>query len=261
MLIDPAQQLLMLLSAFWWGYLSGLVLEGMYASHILLGVYLPPGFMQRCYQKPLPLLHRSTAFPKAEKRRWIRGSVRALTQILFCLIFTVGVLLLLYYYNNGAIRISVLLLALVGLAAFRLTLARILPYLTAYLAFGLAVLRAYLWAIACLPVRALLVLLRMLCAPLHTLCKRLYHRSMTRRSLALCRRQLALAQVGLLERAVIKTKKEEKDAKREKDPHGVDHPHTRRAALRCGARHLRKSLDGVEQSKSRAGCPAGKAGN
>ena len=261
MLIDPAQQLLMLLGAFWWGYLSGLVLEGMFASHILLGVYLPPGFIHRLYQKPLPLLHRCASFPKAENRRWIRGAVRALTQILFCVIFAVGVMLLLYYYNNGAIRISVLLLALVGLGSFRLTLSRILPYLTAYLAFGLAVLRAYLWAALCLPVRVLLVLLRMLCAPLHTLCKRLYHRSMARRSSALCRRQLALAQVGLLERAVIKTKKEEKDAKREKDPHGVDHSHTRRAALRRGARHLGKSPDGVEQGKSRAGGPAGKAGS
>ncbi len=260
MQINPSWQLSMLLCAFLWGYFSGLVFEGMLASHILLGVYLPPKFMQAAYSKPLPLLHRCVPTPMPNKRRWVRGTVQALTQVLFCVLFAAGVIVLLYYYNNGAIRWSVLLLALLGLGAFRLTLARVLPYLTAYLAFFFAVLRVYVLAVLRLPFLLLALLLHVLCLPMRRLLRCVHTRLVLRTSSALCRRQLLLAKQGLREMAVTKIKEEEKYAKAKKDPHGMDYPSARRFGFRRGARYLRKSADGVEQSKSGAGGVARKAG-
>ena len=260
MQINPSWQLAMLLCSFSWGYFSGLVLEGMLASHILLGLYLPPKFMHAAYARPLPLLRCCLPTPTQNKRRWVRGAVRAITQTLFCVVFAAGVILLLYYYNNGAIRWSVLLLSLLGLGAFRLTLARVLPYLTAYLAFFFALLRAYVLAVLRLPFLLLALLLHTLCLPLCRLWRHVRARVALRRSCVLCRRQLHLARQGLLGRSVTKIKEEKTYAKAKKDPHGVDHSHTRHFGVRRGTGDLRQPLDGVEQGQSRAGGLAGKRG-
>jgi hypothetical protein len=195
--IYPAKQLAMLLSAFSLGFCMGGVWELIAAARILLGVYLPPESMRARYESPLPFLKRGVPWPSKGRGRVRRALTVAIGDLHFCLLFALGVILLLYYYNDGAIRPLALLCAFLGLGAFRVTLARVCPYLTARLAYLLAVLRAYVRAMLRLPVRLLAVLGRLLARPVCALWRRVRRWRLHRASAALCRAQLALAQRGL----------------------------------------------------------------
>ena len=114
--IYPALQLALLLGAFAWGICLGGIWELVHISRILLGVYQPPAYMEACYARPLPWLHRPVPFLRQGigRRAW-RNTVVAVGDCLFCLLFAAVVVLLLYRYNDGAFRLSVPLLALLGL--------------------------------------------------------------------------------------------------------------------------------------------------
>ncbi len=247
--IYPARQLAMLLSAFSLGFSMGGVWELIAAGRILFGVYLPPAWMRAVYARPLPLVRRCVPWPSATARRGRRALVIALGDCLFCLVFALGTVLLLYYYNDGAIRPLALILAFVGLFAWRVTLSRILPRLTAWLAYSIAVLRIYIWALFCLPVRIAVTLVR-LCVlhPVRALWRRFRLRRLGRISAALCRRQLQAACEGLCppQDEKMKEREDPNATKTKKDPAGVGDPHPRRARVRRRAGDLGQSAHGVE---------------
>ena len=161
--ISPAVQLTMMLWAFVWGVLLGLLWELLTVSRILLGVYTPPDRMRARYDRPLPLLHRPVPFEKKGVRALWRRVATGIGDVLFCLSAAVCVILLLYRYNSGAFRLSVPLLTLTGLGVFRATVARMLARPTAYLAYAAGAARCYLGALTALLVRPLLMLTGAIC--------------------------------------------------------------------------------------------------
>ncbi len=246
MQINPAWQLAMLLSSFLFGFAMGGVWELMAAARILFGVYLPPESMRALYERPLPLLRRAPTYPSKQARRVRRAAVIALGDCLFCLCFALGIILVLYYYNDGVIRPLALLLALGGLGIWRVSLSYVLPVITAYLAYFWAVLRLYAGALLALPVRLLIKLVQCcVLRPVRALLRVLRMRLLGRTSRKLCAAQLLLANKGL---AGSKNQKKERENpnERKKDPDAVGDSHTHRAGVRGGIGAFRQSLDGME---------------
>ncbi|MBR6726876.1 MAG: spore cortex biosynthesis protein YabQ [Clostridia bacterium] len=190
--IYPGEQLAMLLSALLGGMAMGALWEAIAALRIVLGAYRPPERMRRCYARPLPLLGRCVPFEGRRPlgRVW-RGLVIALGDLLFCLCFAVTVILILYRYHNGALRLSVPVLALLGFAAFHRLAVLLLSPLVDRVAYGLSALLMYFTAGIKLPLWGLLW--RPACAVIG----RVVDRRLRRRSAALCKAQLALARNGL----------------------------------------------------------------
>ena len=193
--IHPRLQLAMLLVSLLWGLLMGALWELLTASRILLGAYEPPKRMRGRYEKPLPLLHRPVPFARKNPlRRLWRGLLIALGDLLFCLALALSAVLILYRYNSGILRLSVPVLLLLGLGAFRL-LAKKLP-LNDYFAYTLAAGRLYL-----------LALLGLLCRPLAWLARGIKKRRAAALSARLCKEQLLQAALGF-EKPVPQVKQE-----------------------------------------------------
>jgi hypothetical protein len=123
--------------------------------------------------------------------------VVALLDCLFCVIFAVGPILLLYAYNDGELRLSVPVLALLGLGTWHALGDRLLRVPMAYFAYGSAAAMLYAGALLRLPLRGLCLLAtRLLLRPVATLLRHMTARRMQRRSYALCQRQLQWASIG-----------------------------------------------------------------
>ena len=186
--INPTQQLLMLTTALLRGAMLGLFWEALAALRIVLGAYRPPERMRQQYAKRLPLLHRSVPFEKKGRLgRLGRGTLTAVLDLLFCLLFTVTVLLTLYAYADGRIRLSVPLVMLGGFGLMHAAATTVLSPLMAYFAYGLAAAVVYLTA-----------LLRLLVRPLHRLLRAVRRYRQRRVSAALCAAQLKQAAQGVL---------------------------------------------------------------
>ena len=258
MQIYPDRQLLLLLCAFMLGVAQGLVWELFVAVRILLGAHLPPERYLALYKRPLPLLGRSVPLPAGRGRRVWRGSVRAVCDVLYCICFALALILLLYDQNDGAWRLSVPVLALLGLAAFRVVFARPLCALAAYTAFFLAAGGVYIRVLLVLPIRGMRhFVTRLFVRPIRALFRVLYARMLSHTSAALCRAQLAAAATGFARLPLInKRKKINGKAKEENNADAMDHPRTHRGHIRGRARHWRGEADGAEppaKGKRRAG--------
>ena len=209
--IHPRLQLAMLLAALFTGLAMGVVWELLTAFRILLGAYRPPERMRGRYARPLPLLRRPVPFARKDPlRRLWRGIVIALGDLLFCLALSLSAVLILYRYNSGVLRLSVPVLLLLGLGAFRL-LSKKLP-ITDHFAYVLAAGRLYL-----------LAFLGLLCRPLLLAANGIRKRRAAALSARLCQAQLALAAVGF-EGEPPRLKKERKKKRCQKRPKAAPPP-------------------------------------
>lgn len=225
--IYPARQAEMFLAAFSLGLGAGLFGQVLLAIRTVLGAYLPSERMRALYERPLPLLHRPVGFPTQRARRFRCFFVAFCGDLLFCLVCALGLLLLLYDYNNGAWRVSVPVLFLLGLASFRVLTSRVLARMNDYFALGLSAFLCYARAGVCWPVRATVSLVRrFVIAPVRRVVAALCRKQRARRSLRLCRAQLALAAHGL----IVKERKMS-DVKKEGHTSAMDHQDPDRAAV------------------------------
>ncbi|MBO5355548.1 MAG: spore cortex biosynthesis protein YabQ [Clostridia bacterium] len=258
--IYPELQFAMLLGAFLGGVCLGGVWELFCASRILFGAYEPPPFMRARYACLLPLLRRPVPFErKGVSRRLWRSIVIGLCDVLFCLLFAVFIILLLYRYNDGAFRFSVPMLSLVGFALFRTVSSRWLSLAEAYLAYGIAAASLYLAALLALPPKGMKYLFgRFVLRPAREAYRRLALRCMRRRSAELCAMQLKWAECGFEGECPKAPKKKgrmryEKKDRGQDNTHAMGDPHPHSGHIRGGSRHRRKSLDGMESAS-----PAGR---
>jgi hypothetical protein len=155
--------------------------------------------MHALYLRPLPLLGRPVGLSRRGRaRRFWRALVVAVLDLLFCTVFAVTVILVLYRYHSGAIRMAAPLLALLGFALFRLAVGRFFAFAVGYLAFFLSAAGRYLLAGLCLPfIGAWRLMDLVLFRPVRRLFARIAAWRARRISRALCQRQLALAARGL----------------------------------------------------------------
>ena len=158
--IYPQRQLAMFLAALWLGGSMGGLHVLVLALRTLVGAYLPPEEMRARYARPLPLLGKAVGFERGATRRVWRALVIFVTDLCFCLVFCVRLILLLYRYNDGAWRLSVPLLCLLGFAFFVLLVRRFFAHLNDDAAYFLAVALLYFKAALLLPIRLVLRLLR-----------------------------------------------------------------------------------------------------
>ena len=255
--IYPELQLAMLLGAFLGGVCLGGVWELLCASRILLFAYTAPEFMRERYARPLPLLHRPVSFERkgGANKLW-RGIVIGVGDLLFCLLFAVLIVLLLYRYNDGEIRCSVPVLALLGLALFRTASSRFLTLVEAYLAYGIAAGWLYLRALLSLPPRGMRYLLtRFVLRPARRAYRHIELRRMRQRSAELCAMQLKWAECGF-EGECPKAFEKKGRIRHEKKDRGKDnthavgdlHPHS--GHIRGGSRHRRQSAAGMESAST-----------
>ena len=195
--IYPHRQLLLFALSTAWGAMGVLLLWAFAALRVSIGAYVPPREWAALYARPLPLLHRA---PLGKGRRAGRAFCAisvALCDAVFCVILATGEILLLYEYNDGAMRLLAPVCALVGLGvAHRLT-ARVRDVATAYLGYGMAALRAYLLALCKLPLLgAVWVWRQLVLRPARALARRIAERHLKKTSKALCRMQLEQAKNG-----------------------------------------------------------------
>ena len=204
--IYPALQLQMLTAALLGGFLFGAVFELLGVLRTLLFLHAPPPFMHARYLAPLPLLRRPLGLRCEKGRCVLRGVVIFVQDLLFCCAFSTFVVLVLYAYNDGVIRLSVPALALLGLLLFRVLLSPLFGRVNAYLAFVLALLLRYIARTVMLPFCLLWRLARrVLWRAVRSLYLTMRKRRLYRISCALCRAQCANAETGFL-----KIKKEAK---------------------------------------------------
>lgn len=138
MAIYPFRQLAMIAAAFLSGLLSGVVFEVLRLAALLLGAYSPPSYMRARYEKPLPLVGVSVPWQRRGVRRVWQVLTVAFFDVICCLFVAVAAILILYVYNDGAVRLSVPFVLLLGLGIFRVALARLTEPFFAYLAYGMA---------------------------------------------------------------------------------------------------------------------------
>ena len=258
--IYPELQFAMLLGAFLGGICLGGVWELLTASRILFGAYSAPEFMRERYARVLPLLHRPVPFRrKGVSRRLWRGIVIGTDDLLFCLLFAVFFILLLYRYNDGAFRFSVTVLSLLGLALFRTLSPRWLSFAEAYLAYGFAAVSLYLAALlALLPKGMRYLLVRFVLHPAQRMYRRIEIRHLRRRSAELCAMQLKWAERGF-EGECPKASEKKGRIRYEKKDRGKDNTHAMGDAhphfghIRGGSHHRCKSSVGVESAPSTQG--------
>lgn len=214
--VSQGQLLALLVASLGTGLFMGLFWELLAAFRIVLGAYVPPERMRTVYERPLPLLSRSVPFDsKKHPRRLWRGLVIAVLDLLFCLCFGIALILLLYRYQNGVLRLSAPIAALIAYAAFhRVALLTAAPAVS-YLAYGISAARLYAAALLALPFRGLgLLYRRCILPPVCAAADKIRARRAARRSAALCAMQLAQARNGLSP-ADVKTKGTEKHGKKD----------------------------------------------
>lgn len=253
--IYPELQFAMLLCAFLGGICLGGVWELLSASRILFGAYEPPPFMRARYDRVLPLLHRSVPFErKGIRRRLWRSIVIGVGDLLFCLLFAVFIILLLYRYNDGAFRFSVPVLALIGFALFRALSSRWLTLAKAHLAYGIAATSLYFAALLMLPPKAVKYLCkRFVLCPAQRAYRRVEIRRMRHRSAELCAMQLKWAERGFEGECPKVPKKKgrmryEKKDRGKDNTHAVGDPHPHSGDIRGVSRHRRHATVGVERA-------------
>ncbi len=140
--IYPQRQLAMFLAALFLGVRMGAFRMLLSALRTLAGAYVPPEGMRVRYEKQLPLLHTGVRFERGRACLAWRATVVFLTDLVFCLAFCVSLILLLYRFNDGAWRLSVPVLSIMGFALFSLLSNRffhpvntVLPENSSFLAF------------------------------------------------------------------------------------------------------------------------------
>ena len=241
--ILPALQGKLFLGAFLLGVLQGGIFSLLTALHVPLGAYQPPKRYRALYQRRLPCLPAGVPFPCAQKRRHWRCTVIFVTDLLFCLEFSASLILLLYAYHNGALRLAVPILALLGFAAFRVALSHVLVQLTAFESYVLLLLFAYLRLFLRFLCRTLCGILQYAFRPVRALFAALWRCYFKRRSLALCRAQLQAARRGLApvpRREVHHVKRQKEKASPAMGDLSAYHRH-----FFGGAFHFRQSIDGA----------------
>ena len=252
--INPAQQLLMLTTALLRGAMLGLFWEALAALRIVLGAYRPPERMRRQYAKRLPLLHRGVPFDKKGRLgRLGRGALTAVLDLLFCLTFTVTVLLTLYAYADGRIRLSVPLVMLGGFGLMHAAATTVLSPLMAYFAYGLAAAGVY-WG----------ALLRLLARPLRGLWRAVRRSHSRHVSAALCAAQLKQAAHGVLGGKNVERKGRRRYGKKntgQNNGAAMGDPHPDPGHIRGGGGRQRSQRHGGGAQQGTGGAGAGRNGS
>ncbi|MBQ3483574.1 MAG: spore cortex biosynthesis protein YabQ [Clostridia bacterium] len=244
--IDPYLQLAMLITAFLAGAGLGGLWELLVAVRVLLGAHEAPLFLRARYERPLPLLHRGVPWREGRTARRVwRGLVEGVGDLLYCLLFALTLELILYRFNDGEFRVAVPLLLFAGLAAFRVSVARVTGLLVAWMAYLLAALWMYLTALLQLPWRILRALARRLILPPLV---RLSHRHRARITQRLSAAQLAYAEQGFQKEGE-RGNGSPKKAKR-KQGDAMDHSHSGDRDPHTGADPHGKSSDGVAAARA-----------
>ena len=202
--IYPIRQLQLLSLSFLWGAMGVVLLWLLSAARVLVGAYRPPSRWEALYARELPLLHRAPRIRSGRVGTFLTRACVVACDVVFCVTVAVGEILLLYEYNDGAMRPIAPVCALVGLALAHRLSARVASAATAYLGYAIAVLRAYLAALLLLPCRLAVWLGKMLLRPLRALWSRIVACYLAKRSAALCRAQLASAKDGLAAKEIKK---------------------------------------------------------
>lgn len=199
MTLDPVAQFTLALAAFLGGIAFGLLGEIGKIARILLGAYLPPVSWQARYERPLPLVSRPPRFRKNAPRRAWATAVSFCMDLAFPILAALYLLYLLFRFNNGVLRVSALVLFLLGLAAFRVTLARYFLTPLAMLAFLFCALGVYVKALLLLPLKLFArAITRVALRPLSLVIRTLEAKMNAWHTTRMCALQLELAGGGLL---------------------------------------------------------------
>lgn len=216
--LDPRAQFWLFAACFLTGAALALLLVALTAFRALLGGYTPPVRFRAAFSRPLPLLGRAPYSKWRGSRRAWSFALTVVTDIFFCLVLTVSMILLLYEYHDGVVRPFAIFSLFGGLFATRALTAKATDFLVAVFALALAVAKAYLAALLALPFRLAWRFLKWaLFRPVGALVRRLQRKRLATRSQALCRMQLALALNGL-----VTNRKESEKVEKQKTKIGSD---------------------------------------
>ena len=211
MTVDPTLQFRLLLAAFACGVALGVLSDVGRLLCAMLGTYQPPPSLVSLYERQLPIIKRSVGATRRPARRVVRLLVLALADFFFPVLAALALLLISFYYNNGGFRLSTVVLLLLGLALWRVLCSRRLFPVISRVAFLVAVAKLYFLALIALPFVLGFRFLRRFClVPLLHIFQKTHLLYLKKRSLALCRRQLAAAQNGFLSPTATTQSKKEK---------------------------------------------------
>lgn len=245
--IHPTRQLALFAAAFLSGVLGCVLLWLLAAFRVILGAYTPQADLHALYERPLPLLARPVRVSRRRAHRAWCVMLTACCDVVFCLALALSAVLLFYEYNDGTVRPFVLVVMLVGLVMARLCTARMSDRAVAYLGFFLAAARTYLAALALLPCRGLAALLRLAFRPSRRAWRFLRAKRYQKRSAALCRKQLALAQSGLDPLQMRKEVKDREEQERKAARGRARHSHSHSRGGVCVDRAERGTVHGASK--------------
>lgn len=146
--------LLLIVEAFLCGACMGVLYDAMRISRMM--IFADDLCAVKLYQRNYPLI--GSIAKKAEKKRIKEHLKRALLisqDILFMLIFTLVILMLLFFLNDGKFRIIVIFVAFFGLWCYLCSIGKLVLMSSEMIIFALRILVAYLLYFIMFPVRAI----------------------------------------------------------------------------------------------------------
>ncbi|MBE6604612.1 MAG: hypothetical protein E7639_02765 [Ruminococcaceae bacterium] len=199
MLIYPVLQGKLFLLAFLCGIVMGALWDLVFVLRVLTGAYPKAARLKALYQRPLPLVGRAVGFSTGSLHRAWQVLSLAFWQLLFPVFGALAVLVLCFGYHNGALRLPVPLLLVLGFFLWRRLFSRRLARAFDLLAFLLAALSLYFRALVWLPIG---IFCRFFCRfvwrPIQALAAKWQCKHLSYRSRLLCEAQLAAAEDGSL---------------------------------------------------------------
>ena len=199
MLIYPALQGKLFVLAFLCGIALGVLWDIVFVLRVLTGACPKAARLAALYQRPLPLIGRAVGFSVGSLHRAWQSLSLSFWQLLFPVFGAFAVLILCFGYHNGAFRLPVPLLLLLGFFLWRRLFSGRIAHALDLLAFLLAACGVYLRVILWLPLGILCRALRRFVArPLLALATKWQRSRLLHRSHLLCAAQLAAAAHGSL---------------------------------------------------------------
>lgn len=199
MLIYPVLQGKLFLLAFLCGIALGVLWDMVFVLRVLTGACPKAARLAALYQRPLPLVGRAVGFSTGSLHRVWQLLSLWFWQLLFPIFGAIAVLVLCFGYHNGALRLPVPLLLILGFFLWRRLFSGRIAHALDLLAFLLAALSVYLRALVWLPIGIFCRFLqRFVWRPSRVLAVRCQQRRLSHRSRLLCEAQLLAAENGSL---------------------------------------------------------------
>ena len=170
----------MLLAALLCGLVMGVLYDALRLTRMWMGAELPPRAQRLRKLLSLPQqLKWSAIKAKAPKNKKLTDAARSVIlfveDVLFCLAFAIMVVLLLYKANDGQLRLSAVVVLLVGLTVYLMTLGRLVRYCSAIIVVIFRAILIWSGAIFAYPFAWLIQLLMKWTAPMRAKIKNPYH--------------------------------------------------------------------------------------